>query len=60
MDNIDGTLPLTFYARFLLLTFFVLIVYTFLFKFYMLACCVNHLNSLKARLVSEHFGGNKD
>ena len=66
MDNIDGTLLLAFYARLLLLTFlcsycyyfFVLIVYTFLFTF-MLAYCVNHLSSLKARLVSEHFGGNK-
>ena len=38
--------------------FFVLIVYTFLFTF-MLAYCVNHLSWLKARLVSEHFGGNK-
>ena len=27
--------------------------YVFLFTF-MLACCVNHLNSLEARLVSEH------
>ena len=25
----------------------------------MFAYCVNHLSSLKARLVSEHFGGNK-
>ena len=45
-------------SLFLLLTFFVLIVYIFLFTF-MLAYCVHRLSSLKACVLSEQFGENK-
>ena len=59
MDNIDGTLLLAFYARFLLLTF----LCSYCSHFFVYICprlhCVNHVSSLETRLVSEHFGGNK-